>query len=235
MCKSLNQQLYSLSLNEKLDLFEKIELGDINKEDGIKLLGQLVKDEDSEIRLRVSEILILFDSTKEIEEWLFSLALDRDYLVRASACDSISVLNNSQSISILEKVLKKDKSKMVKAYAAQSLSEVCRRLQSNINNSISIIKDKLNSESSNWVKIFYYVSLYRLGAEEYLEYLIVELNSSLYRNRCAVANLIKNLIEDGLIEDKEKIASALKHRLLKEDSIAVISSINKVLDLIHQA
>jgi len=234
MCKSVDKGIYSLGLNDKLDLIEKIEDGSIGREDGINLLSILAKDEESEVRLRVSEILISFNSDGKMEELLFSLTYDKDYLVRASACDSISGLNNPQSISILEKVLEKDKSKMVKAYAALSLSEVCWSLENSINSSIAIIKDKLVNESNSWVKIFYYAALYRLGVKEYLNYLIVDLNSNSYRTRCAVVNLVKDLILDDLIEDIESISLTLKDRILKEDSTAVISSINKVLELIDQ-
>lgn len=120
----------------------------------------------------------------------------------------------------------KDKSNLVKGYAILSLADIVIRLKNDLSEAIEFFKSTLQTQSVQWVRINIYKALYILGDKVYLDILIKELDNRYYRNRCAVVNIMSELI---LGENYREIEKALIVRLNKENTIAVSSSIEEVL------
>ncbi len=222
-----------ISLDEKLDIIRKIESRDILEEEGLNILRALIKDEIDEIRWTIAETLVTFEPNETIKDLLKSLSLDRNYLVRTNACDSMCIFNEIDIIYWLEQIIKKDRSELVRGYAALSISDISHNMGLKNDGSVELLKQKLKTEKSEWTKINYYSSLFKLGEKQYLPLLLNELNNRSYRNRCAVVNSIAGLIDCELIDNIEVISNMLQEKLSVETTIAVKSTINKLLGKIN--
>ena len=65
-----------------------------------------------------------------------------------------------------------------------------------------------------------------LGDKEYFNLILSEINNRYYRNRCAVVNILADLLTN---ENYVSVKTALTERLKVEKANSVISSINKVI------
>lgn len=233
MSSNHKEDIRLLSFDEKIDIIRKIENDDITEEEALNILTVLVEDDNDEIRWTIGETLVVFEPNEVVKKLLIKLSKDKNYLVRTNACDSMCIFSDIDLINWLEQILKKDRSQLVRGYAALSIADISYNIRFKNNSSIALLKQKLNTEKSVWTRINYYSSLFKLGEKQYLQPLLDELNNHSYKNRCAVVNSIADLIDSGLIENTEVVLSTLKEKLLKEESIAVKSSIYKLLETVN--
>lgn len=220
---SLN--LRNKSIEEKLDIIDEIEDANFITENSLEILGYLSLDQNEELRSRVAEVLVLSNSPKA-EKILINLLNDEDEIVRVNACDSLGISDSLEVLELLKERTLRDKSSMVRGYAALSIADVATRINYNLKDLANFLINILKKERVTWVKISYYNALYVLGEKNYLKLLINELNNRLYRNRCSVVNSLYNIIS---YENSEQIKSALVKRMKVEKTIAVKSTIEKVL------
>lgn len=225
----LEIDLEDKSIDEKLDLIDEIEDSDYFGKNELNILSCLSHDAEEEIRARVAEILVLSDSQVS-ENILIKLLRDESELVRVNACDSLCNSKSLEVINLLKNRVLKDRSSLVRGYAALSIGDIARNECFNIEELRGFIRFVLKKENVNWVKINLYKVLIMLGDESYLGILINELNNRLYRNRCVAAKVLCDLCdllrESNIIE----IKLALKQRLNVEKVIAVRSQIEKGLN-----
>lgn len=217
-----------MNYEEKLSILDKIEERLYDEQTSIEYLMTLFNDKEDEIRSRVAEVLILFESF-QAKQILLKLLNDKDELVRTNVCDSLSNINSLDVVNILKSKVKNDKSSLVRSYAILAIVDIFINNKFDIKeNLVLFFKTALKKEKIIGVKICYYKALYiLLGDNNYLFLLIAELNNRLYRNRCATVNLLISLINKG---NKNIIYEALVKRLNIEKTIAVKSSIEKIID-----
>lgn len=204
------------------------ELEDMNcfTKDMYKFLDYLSEDEEYEVRVKVSEILVLSNDV-EGDNILIKLLKDKEELVRVNACDSLCNSSSNDVIYHLKDRILKDKSSLVKGQAILSLVDIFVTLNNNLSEHIEFLKHILKKQNTQWVRINIYKALYILGDKAYLNTLVSELENRYYRNRCAVVNILGELISN---ESREIIERALIKRLKIEKSFAVKSGIEKLLD-----
>ncbi|AAK79043.1 HEAT repeat domain-containing protein [Clostridium acetobutylicum] len=91
------------------------ELEDMNcfTKDMYKFLDYLSEDEEYEVRVKVSEILVLSNDV-EGDNILIKLLKDKEELVRVNACDSLCNSSSNDVIYHLKDRILKDKSSLVK-------------------------------------------------------------------------------------------------------------------------
>ncbi len=212
---------------EQYECLEKLEGKKTYTDEDLSNLLDLANSDDSEIRMRVADELG-FVSPELAKDALFKLLNDKDELVRASACDSLC---NGKSIDVylrLKEVFRNDESMYVRSYSILSIVDVYKNKHLAIpgNEIVSFLKEALDKETESQIKIPLYRGLYILGETRYLDSLIDELNGEIYQNRCATINMLEEILNES---NQEAIESALISRKLKESSVAVISSIDRVL------
>ena len=216
-----NQDLFG-----KLDIIDKIDKNNQFTKQEVEILDKLSDDEDEEIRSRVAELLVFVDS-KLAEKILVRLLDDKDELVRVNACDSLCNSDSLEVINLLKNKMLKDKSALVRGYAALSIADIATKINSDFHELNEFFRYVHSKEKTQWVKINFYKVLYMLGDNSYLNILISELNNRLYRNRCAAVHILSELVSNQNIK---LIKTALTERLKVDTSIAVRSTIQKVIN-----
>lgn len=107
------------NINKKLDLIDSIENSESSESDFL-VLKKLSGSFSYEIRMRVAELLAKKKISKGTEI-LLKLCNDKNYLVRASACDSISIYDDPRCFEQLLINLH-DKNELVISYAIGSIT-----------------------------------------------------------------------------------------------------------------
>lgn len=184
------------------------------------IMKQLANDPNAEIRSQCSEVLALIPC-EQSENILISLLSDTDDLVRANACDS---LNFSHSIITAKKLIPMllDINYLVRGYSALTLADILLNISESslTKRIILLLKNNVNVEKCNWVKIAIYRSLVMLGESEYFLPFINMLHSSDYQDRIFVLNIVDDV---NIPKYKEEI---LKH-LISQNSKETIKHIKQ--------
>ncbi len=230
MLNSLSERsLKNISTDEKLDFIDRVEENDYFAKGDLKTLDVLSQDGDDEVRSRVAEVLV-FSNTVEAEKILIRLLNDKEELVRINACDSLCTSTSKDVITLLIEKAKKDKSSLVRAYAVMSATDISKNIGCK-EETLELIMYLFSKEKVNITKISYYRSFLLLGQKCYLSQFLEHINDRFYRNRCTVANLLKDLITDKIFSKFElaKVKNALESRLKIETSLAVKNSIEKTI------
>lgn len=219
------------SLKEKFEMLKKIEdnveFNDRFSDEEFSILELFSKEKDFIIRSEVARILV--NSTCERDEnILLKLSKDKNSLVRAEACDSLSISRSKNAAKVLVNTLKKDQSGMVRAYAIHSLGSISKKLH-NEGDIKNLIKKILKKEKSNLAKISAFKVLYCLEDKENLSFLINRVNAKKYQNRCAVINCLEEISDEGDKEINEIIKETLLSHLEVEKNEVVISIIENLL------
>ena len=189
------------------------------------ILIRLSHHNDSEIRAYAAELLVLA-SGAEAESTLTSLTYDNDEAVRVNACDSLSAFPTVNTYKKLYESAVNDSSPLVRKFALLSLADI----MNNINADKGILRDlflKSSQNSDAAISSAGYRGLYMLGHKEYLNNLIELTKAENYQDRCSVVNILGDIISN---ENKHFIISVLKNLRAKEQSEAVNSAVNKIID-----
>jgi len=180
------------------------------------------------VRNHIAETLMDF-SGKQSFDILTHLLIDKDRVVRASACGSLSIFTNIETVSILLNVISSDKSPLVRKYAAGSTLIILKHLDCKDDLYIDFFNER--KERSIPAKISYYMILYYLGQEKYLDYILSYINHDNYINRINAINALGLIIT---LKNTQKVKTVVDERLATEDSIAVKSSILNLYNNISQ-
>lgn len=222
---NIDENIYSLSSDDKYNLLNTISDLDCITEKEIKILNILSNDKGDEIRTQVASILENTDSI-EAENILIRLLQDPSGLVRASACDSLRFSSSLEVLYLLMDIIKKDTTDLVRGDAAISIASILVNINKIEKEYVDFFEDILKKEKVKWVKLNIYQSLYFLGKKDYLYKLIDELNNKHFRKRALVVNLLYGIVTD---ENRKIIRSSIEGLLKKEDTILVKSIIETTL------
>jgi HEAT repeat protein len=219
--------LDNLNISEKVNLINDIGLNVDKYLKPLEILRQLSEDESDEVRWTAAEILFNFKNITA-EKILLKLMSDPNEVVRVCACESLSNGQTMKTLLYLKERFIKDKSSLVRGYAAGSIVEVAKRRSNILDlNLVRFLEDRLQIERSSGVKIRIYEALFNYGEEKYFYLLLNEINNKNYRNRCVVVNIMGDLISD---ENKTIILPILQKRFVIEKTKAVKSLIENILE-----
>lgn len=222
--------LKNMSSEDKYKLLNRIsDLDNITEED-LEILNILSYDKGDEIRSQVAEILEIADGI-EAENTLKRLIKDEDGLVRAGACNSLRHSNSSEVFNFLIDIIKKDKTDLVRGYAASSIASILVNMNKVEKEYVDFFENLLKKEKVTWVKLNIYGALYLLGESSYLFKLIGMLNHKHFRKRAAAVNILSEVVSD---ENKDIIKSSLIEMLKTENTILVKSCIEEALKDIEE-
>lgn len=217
-------------INSILDNIDKnIPLSDEFSDYELTQLELFSKHEKEEIRSRVGILLANFTEERG-EKILINLTKDKDSLVRAEACDSLSQSQSFGTYELLKKIATQDDDSMVRGYAISSLSKIALAINKKVEVTAFLTR-RLAEERIEFTRINIYKVLYDMGEKKYLNCLIENLNDKIYQNRCAVVNLLGEIVDEY---NYQPILEALEKRKEIEDTIAVNSTINKLLEKVKK-
>ena len=189
------------------------------------ILLQLSQHDDSEIRAYVAKLLVLANGNK-FETALINMCNDEDELVRVNACDSLSAFATTDAYKQLVNSALNDSSTLVKNYAILSIVDIMNYIDIDINELKSLFLDNLQKEEIS-ILAACFKGLYVLGYKKYLKNIIDLVSTENYQDRCAVINILGDLITD---ENIEYILSVLKDLRKTEKSNAVNSTIDRIIN-----
>lgn len=217
-----------MNYKEKIEILDNLECrlydNDITEKD-FGILDSMSYDKDNYIRSIVAQILVDLED-KRGEDILIRLARDSDSLVRVEACDSLCISESITTYNFLKDIVMKDRNGMVRGYAVMSLGDISLKI--NKNNDLTVfLENILVNEKVIFTRINIYTVLYNIGNEEYLTELLSMINTRRYQNRCSVVNCLGDIINDS---NKELIVKTLLQKKKNEKSIAVISTIDNMLN-----
>jgi len=153
------------------------------------------------------------------------LSKDHNSYVRASACDSLSIFSDLETVTVLKERLKSDKDEMVRTYASLALGDLINNTNPPTEKLVDWLLSILYNEKSEKVKITIYRALYFSGRNEVLPEIISGLRSQEYQDRIAVISILEEVYN---LENAKEIEDKLTELLENEDSYAVISRIDKL-------
>lgn len=191
---------YIHSLEEKENL---------NKADWERL-KEFSESPDSEVRIAVSEVLVNFCNGTS-ERILLKMLDDADVMVQASASDSLCF---SSSPDVLDKLIgiSGHKKFLVRGYAALSIGDIQHNIGSNSDRTETFLKKWFKTERSVWVKTAIARSLFLIGNDEYLPFMLEQLDNKNYQIRCMALNTVSEFAERGLDRKTSDILCSLKKR-----------------------
>lgn len=217
-----------LSVDKKFEAIDKLKESTNLDDNDWMMLSVLSNDESQEIRLEVSEVLALFP-TIESEKILLNLLNDSDYLVRASACDSLYFSLSQETLKKL-KLMTKDSRYLVRGFAVLSIGDVQKNVKVNKKSTIAFLKTLETEEKSRWVKIAVYRSLFVLEEISYIDKLICAINDANYKNRSFALSLIEQLLDDNVLFDFNMLKQTAQNRLAIEKNLPIRRKLQKVME-----
>lgn len=216
-----------LSVDKKFEAIDKLKESTNLDDNDWMMLSVLSNDENQEIRLEVSEVLALFP-TIESEKILLNLLNDSDYLVRASACDSLYFSLSQETLKKL-KLMTKDSRYLVRGYAVLSIGDIQKNVKVNKKSTIAFLKTLETEEKSRWVKIAVYRSLFILEEVSYIDKLICAINDANYKNRSFALSLIEQLLDDNVLFDFNMLKQTAQNRLAIEKNLPIKQKLYEVI------
>lgn len=216
-----------LSADKKFEAIDKLKESTNLDDNDWMMLSVLSNDESQEIRLEVSEVLALFP-TIESEKILLNLLNDSDYLVRASACDSLYFSLSQETLKKL-KLMTKDIRYLVRGYAVLSIGDIQKNVRVNKKSTIEFLKTLEAEEKSRWVKIAVYRSLFILEEVSYIDKLICAINDTNYKNRSFALSLIEQLLDDNVLFDFNMLKQTAQNRLAIEKNLPIKQKLYEVI------
>ena len=198
-------------------------------ENDYSILNKLSYDKEVFIRDLVAVILVE-SSDEKGEEILLRLTNDKEWLVRADACDSLCISESVTTYNLLKKIAKKDTSGYVRGYAILSLGDIADKINKE-DELLEYLEDRMKHEKVQFTKIDIYAVLYNLGRKEYFDNLVSMLNSKKYLNRGSVVNSLNDIANE---DNKDMIINLLLEHKKKETAMSVIYTINDVIKEIEE-
>ena len=198
-------------------------------ENDYSILNKLSYDKEVFIRDLVAVILVE-SSDEKGEEILLRRTNDKEWLVRADACDSLCISESVTTYNLLKKIAKKDTSGYVRGYAILSLGDIADKINKE-DELLEYLEDRLKHEKVQFTKIDIYAVLYNLGRKEYFDNLVSMLNSKKYLNRGSVVNILNYIANE---DNRDMIIKVLLEHKKKETAMSVVYTINDVIKEIEE-
>lgn len=203
--------------NAKLDEIEAVE----PSRKALDRIVEMSRDPHYEIRMRAAEKLGEFSRSLRIKARLLELLSDSDPLVRIAAIESLECYLDPDVVLRIRELLA-DKDPLVRGYAALALGETG-------NASLAETLRARLEEAEPGESVCILSALIRLGHHGLLRDLLEMLRERDYRVRCAVANLLCDLLDVLEKQQRNDVLEALKRAQRMEMTKAALSSIRAAL------
>lgn len=195
-------------------------------------LMELADSPDAFFRSRAACLLAAFDDEKSLET-LLRLSHDGNDLVRIEAADSLCIAESAEVLERLLDLAEHDDSPLVRGYAVLSVLDVSRNREEDMDLAhkkvLPLLAPLLKKEKNAWTLGHYYSVFYECGQKAYLQKLMDCLGDEDYRVRSSTTHSLLDLLTP---ENEAAIREAVAARYETEDSIAVRSGMEKLLDYI---
>ena len=187
----------------------------------LQTLAQLLPDCDGALRQSIAEQLI---NAEPDEAWplLRTLAEDENWVVRAEACQSLSVNHGDGARELLEKICRNEEDEVVRAYAIQSLGAVLKAGKET-RRGVALLRELKQSQPGARVQMAVLEALY--GVEPQQGYLAEYLRWDDYTIRCTALN---HLSEMAAEENRALIQEHLSRLKQVENTRAVRSTVERL-------
>lgn len=201
-------------------------LGALKNKQGVAPLISKLTDRNYEVRMRASESLGILLAGRKSPPALIERLQDTDELVRIAAAESLRLIGDRKALPALWRAIH-DRSPIVRSYVAAAIGRLGNKKDA------ARLEKELKHETSEVAKVGICEAIYLLGQREVLKDLLVLLQSTDYRVRCATANALYEIKADET--DAKIILRALRKVLRNEPTIAAKSSIRSSLRCISQS
>lgn len=191
----------------------------------VELLNRLSSPDPTE-RWEAVEGLAQYRHSRALRALKSVLLFDPDDVVRCTAAEQIGYQGKVSALPVLVAGLA-DRSWLVRGWAAAAIGDLgvtCYRTL----DIQRIVEEALRLEAHPFVKLNLCYALYRFGQTRYLEDILSLLSHRYYRIRCAAANTLKHIVEEGTV-DKESICRAVEQAVQVEKTVAVRETLLQVL------
>ena len=193
----------------------------------LECLEKYSKNDDYEIRMKVAEILII-SKTKKSKKILLDLTNDKNYLVRANACESLSIFSDKETLMLLINVARRDKSCIVRAYAVLSARDIALNLDEEAKRFVvKYLEHLVINETCRMIHVAAYSGLYLLCDNKYINNIFDELNSKRYQLRCFAVNILLDITDSS---NKDIILKRLRDLYETEKTVAVKSALTYAIE-----
>lgn len=190
----------------------------------LQTLAKLLPDCDGALRQSIAEQLI---NAEPDEAWplLRTLAEDENWVVRAEACQSLSVNHGDGARELLEKICRNEEDETVRAYAIQSLGAVLKAGKET-RRGVALLRELKQSQPGARVQMAVLEALYGVEPQQgYLEELAEYLRWDDYTIRCTALN---HLSEMAAEENRTLIQEHLSRLKQVENTRAVRSTVERL-------
>ena len=180
----------------------------------------LAFNKNCEVRLELTEVLVNYPNINS-DIVLTYLANDSDFLVRASACDSLCCSQSETVLIFLINKAETDANYIVRGYAAMSFGDVL--LNCDISNKnkcayLERLKKSFIRERSRWTKISMAYALCVNNQNEYINYIVNEVNSNSFHLKIAALNTLIQLYCNYSINISKENIDSLRECMRKESN-----------------
>ncbi len=191
----------------------------------VKHLEEIILKCDAELRRTIAESLI---NTEPTDSWplLQMLTQDKEFLVRAEACQSLSVNCSKCSFDLLLNVCTNDPDSIVRAYAMGSVAEILKaQTEEDVKKAVKIFKQMKQDSKDSRIHLAICEVLYKVyGETNLLEEIAGYFEDLDYRIRCTALNHMIYLLTT---QNKDFIHERIMELKQKECSRAVQSTIER--------
>ncbi len=188
-------------------------------------------NDDLEVRLAVSEMLAMFPCDKS-EEILLSMLDDKDYIVRASSCDSLYFSKSEKVLQHLKKIAVNDYY-IVRGYAFFSIGDIINNTEKF--DQLDFLKKCFFKEKSKWVKVAIAEAFSLNCAEDsrYMDFILAQVYNKKYQIRSMALKSIKMLAEKEKIINTDVVDKKLRLILKTENVEFLRNDIMEALKMIN--
>lgn len=183
------------------------------------LLRKLSYDSNSFVRGLVASLMV-----KSIDEFGFEilnrLSKDNNDYVRTEVFDSLSVFNDTNTVTLLQNTISTDTNNLAKSYAIMSLGDVVYSLGISNDFKEYVYKIKSCNKSKDCILSCLYC-LYLFG-ENVIDEIFLLLNDNDYHIRLSAISILEEIVNN---DNLDIITSKLNDRLKIEDCSSVIDKI----------
>lgn len=218
--------------NEKVNLIDSIENVDNFTDEHFGTVLKYISDKDELVRSRcvymLGEFMLSDFRTEKSMELLLEMCSDKDAFVRTETYDSLSLFPDKRAESLLYKAVLNEPDELARGYAVLAWSDIVYCLHEKYGDDIKFLLDIIEKEKSEMCRLDCWYGLYRFGYEPALFNMLDFLKSNDYCIRCAVLNLLSDIMKT---EDKDIIIYEVDELIKTEKTIAVRCDAEKLIAL----
>ena len=177
-----------------IDLIGALDLEKPLTDEEFSIIRSFSRSTDWRVRMAAAENLGIVTGAERNVKLLKRLANDVNPMVRAQAIASMGERGDESCLALLKKKTR-SKNYIIRGYAGTAAASIVRRADGERDELVSCLNGLIEGESSDWVKVNHFLSLFILGERDALPRLMEGLKSGDARVVKAAASCIDRCIE----------------------------------------